>query len=337
MPTSRVSSAHRVTRHDDSGMDERTLHTFARLGHVARRSTLTASGISRAKLESAVGHGELLRPLRGWYATPLADIDQLRAVQIGARIGCVTALRRWGVWGGNDGTLHLHANPTASRLRDARPMGSRIALPHPSLSPARAGELAELLLCDDAEPTVHWHERYSEAASLDWIVGPLAALAQAIRCQPEEQALACIDSALHEGVVSPAEWAKLTDALPRRRRSIIPLVDSRADSGVESIVRLRLVRLGYAVEPQVRVPGVGTIDMVINGRVAIEVDGDAYHSTLEQRRRDRMRTTAALALGLPTLRIGTEQLGEQEWPLVLSGLERLDSGNLSVARRAVDL
>jgi very-short-patch-repair endonuclease len=238
-----------------------------------------------------------------------------------------------GVWGGNDRSLHLHANPTASRLRSARAIGSRLAIAHPSVSHARASELAELIICDDTEPIVHWHERCSEIGSLDWIVGPLAALAQAIRCQPLEHALACIDSALHEGVVSWAEWAELADALPRRTRSILPLVDSRADSGVESIVRHRLTQVGYTVEPQVRVPGVGTIDMVINGRIAVEVDGDAFHSTLQQRRRDRMRTTAALALGLPTVRIGTEQLSEQEWPLVLTGLERLDSGNLSVTRR----
>jgi very-short-patch-repair endonuclease len=314
-------------------MDEMTLRTFTRLGQVARRSTLAANGISRGKLEGAVGRGELLRPVRGWYATPFADADQLRAVQIGTKIGCVTALRRWGVWGGNDRSLHLHANPTASRLRSARAIGSRLAIAHPSVPHARASELAELIICDDTEPIVHWHERCSEIGSLDWIVGPLAALAQAIRCQPLEHALACIDSALHEGVVSWAEWAELADALPRRTRSILPLVDSRADSGVESIVRHRLTQVGYTVEPQVRVPGVGTIDMVINGRIAVEVDGDAFHSTLQQRRRDRMRTTAALALGLPTVRIGTEQLSEQEWPLVLTGLERLDSGNLSVTRR----
>src|SRR5690554_1281900 len=177
-------------------------------GQAARRSTLFRHGISRSEIEDALASGFLARPIRGWYVTRAADSDQLRAITAGARLGCVSALRRWGVWSGPANDLHLHCPPTASRLRLDKAqtvLGMQPVLPHPSVPPRRAVELNEIWRCAAGVPVVHWLANTSKSSALDWIVSPTDALTQAIHCQNEEHAVACIDSALHHRVVSAQE------------------------------------------------------------------------------------------------------------------------------------
>ena len=281
---------------------------------------MLAAGLTRRELESAVNRGELTRPRRGWYANRLADDDQLRAVVAGARIGCVSALRRWGVWSGEGDRLHLQVPRTSSGLvlREA-PRGAQLRVPHP------AWELPldwAIRPCDAAGPVAHWVPPLQPHRALDWIVSPVDALAQAVRCQREEHALACVDSALHEGVVTLAEWEAVLASLPARLRALDEYKDSRADSGNETIVRLRLRRLGLRSEPQVRLPGIGFIDLLVEGLVPLEVDSEAHHSSHGQRQRDRSRSLLSAALGSPTLRIGPEHLTAREWPLVVVAIDR---------------
>ena len=111
------------------------LRELARLGHVARVATLHSRGFSPSALRSALARGLVLRPRRGWVASPLADRDQLRAIAIGGRIGCASALRRFGVWSGVDDALHLQVPRTASRLTPASrsPVVANAGVWHPSV------------------------------------------------------------------------------------------------------------------------------------------------------------------------------------------------------------
>ena len=310
--------------------------TMTSLGQVARLSTLLRLGASRGAIRRAVASGRLERPKRGWYLTHAADSDQRRAVDTGAKLGCVTALRRWGVWSGLGNELHLHAQPTASRLRVAsRVRGAEPAVLHPGLDPLLARELTEVWTCDQGLPLVHWREQQFEHGALDWMVAPQDALLQAITCQGEEHALACIDSALHHGVLTTSDWARVRAHLPKRLEHLDQVKDARAGSGSESIVRLRIRRLGLRVEPQAHLPGVGDVDLLVEGLVAFEADGDRFHSSRKQRNTDRSRTMLCQAYGVPTIRVGTEQLGPAEWPLVVSALERAlaDARTLAGLRR----
>ena len=307
-------------------------------GQAARRSTLFRMGISRAEIEAALTSGFLHRPIRGWYTTDAADSDQRRAIIAGARLGCVTALRRWGVWSGPDNDVHLHCAPTASRLRLDRArdvLGAQPVLPHPGVPPRRRPELNEIWRCAPGMPVVHWQAQASARSALDWIVSPMDALAQAVRCLPEEHAVASIDSALRHGAVSTPDWARILSSLPERLTPLGGKVDARADSGNETIVRLRLTRAGFAVEPQAHIPGVGAVDMVIDGLVALEVDSEGFHSSREQRQNDRTRTLLALAFGMPSMRIGPEHLTAEGWPLALAAVRRqvADAGTLRLMRR----
>lgn len=304
----------------------RLTNVMAAQGQAARRSTLFRQGISRFQIEDALASGFLERPIRGWYLTRAADSDQRRAIIAGARLGCVTALRRWGVWSGLANDLHLHFAPTSSRLRLDQAhvvLGmQQPVLPHPGVPPRRIVDLGEIWRCAPGIPVVHWLSNTSASGTLDWIVSPADALAQAIRCQDEEHAVACIDSALRHGVISIQEWGTIRRNLPERLRPLADRVDARAGSGNESIVRVRLRATGFTVEPQVHIPGVGDVDLIVDDLVALEVDSEKFHSSPEQRRIDRTRTLLALAYGMPSMRIGPEHLTAEGWPLALTAIAR---------------
>jgi hypothetical protein len=300
---------------------------MARLGHTARRRTLLKHGVSLSAIAEARASGYLVRPKRGWYHSPVADSDQRRAVLVGGRIGCVTALRRWGVWGGPTDELHVHVAPTASRLRVIAAtdvIGDQRPNPSPKLRIRRITELSEsthFRVSDTGIPVIHWRDECFEARALDWLVSPADALAEAVRCLPLEHAVACVDSALRHRVIDSGEWRDIHSALPERLSMIGTVVDASSDSGLESIARQRLRARGHSVESQHPVPGVGRIDLLIDGLIAFETDGDAFHSSKGQRANDRTRTLLAASLGLPTIRIGSEHLVPTEWPLVLAALD----------------
>lgn len=51
-----------------------------------------------------------------------------------------------------------------------------------------------------------------------------------------------------------------------------------------------------------RVPGIGEVDLLVEGCVIVEIDGFAYHGDRKQYRADRRRDRAAARLGLVVLR-----------------------------------
>lgn len=89
----------------------------------------------------------------------------------------------------------------------------------------------------------------------------------------------------------------------RRLRTIVALPDPRAESRSESWVRLELIDHGLPVptlQHWVRIGGVPTyrLDLAYpHARVAIEYDGEEFHSTPEQRERDRRRRAELRELG----------------------------------------
>jgi len=300
---------------------------MTKLGHTARRRTLLRHGVSLSDIADARASGYLNRPKRGWYHSPAADSDQRRAVLVGGRIGCVTALRRWGMWAGTTDELHVHVAPTASRLRTVAATavhGDQRPNPSPRLRRHRFAELSEspgFRITNAGNPVIHWRDESFEARALDWLVSPADALAEAVRCLSLEHAVACVDSALRHRVISATEWSDVHATLPERLSTIGTLIDASSDSGLESIARQRLRQRGHQVESQHPVPGVGRVDLLIDGLIALETDGDAFHSSKSQRANDRTRTLLAASVGLPTIRIGSEHLVPTEWPLVLAALD----------------
>ncbi|WP_157803002.1 endonuclease domain-containing protein [Compostimonas suwonensis] len=213
--------------------------------------------------------------------------------------------------------------PTASRLSLEAAVSARvagIAVRHPEAVP-REDRRDTVLLAPPGPPRVHWRVLGFPQDALDWIVSPRDALLQALTCLDEEDALACLDSAVHEGAVSPAEIAGVLARAPERLRPLQREMDPLADSGLETIVRRRLRRAGFSVRPQVHLPGIGWIDLLVEEILAIEIDGYEWHSSRERFHADVDRAVREQAFGLRTLRFGQRHVFE-EWPLTLSAIER---------------
>lgn len=208
---------------------------------------------------------------------PSLSETALAAVQAGARLSCVSAARSYGLWGGQDGRLHIRI-------------------------PRHAGHFSE----PGAAEVRHWGS--SEPHPDMWRVSPLDCLRSVVRCADKETAVAVLDTALAAGMVSVPSLAGAFQCEPSRSRTICAAARYGSDSGVESILRQRLTARGHAVEQQVSVVGVGRVDFRVDGFLFVEVDGFAYHGDRSAFERDRIRDTAMALRGHRVVRIAARHL-----------------------------
>ncbi|PCE15363.1 hypothetical protein AUC47_13750 [Microbacterium sp. SZ1] len=122
------------------------------------------------------------------------------------------------------------------------------------------------------------------------------------RCLGVEAFFAAYESAWNRRLLSAADQARIRRELPTSARWLLDLARADAESGLESLLRLRLHLLGIRLECQVRIDGVGRVDFVIEKRLILEVDGRANHAGAERRHHDLARDAAASARGYETLR-----------------------------------
>ncbi|MFF3028955.1 endonuclease domain-containing protein [Microbacterium sp. NPDC057944] len=105
----------------------------------------------------------------------------------------------------------------------------------------------------------------------------------------------------------------------RRHQPRFPHPD--AESGLESLLRLRLHLLGIRLDCHVDIAGVGRVDFVVGRRLILEVDGRENHAGVDRRHRDLMRDAAASARGFETLRFDYAMV-VHEWPSVVAAIEQ---------------
>ncbi|MEV4687582.1 type IV toxin-antitoxin system AbiEi family antitoxin domain-containing protein [Microbacterium sp. LWH3-1.2] len=255
----------------------------ARHDQVLTRADLIGAGIRPKQITRAVRDGRLLRVRRDRYMVAASASGVDRAVRIGGRLACVSALVLLGVFVLDGSLLHVHLERTMSRLRS----------PDDPRRPLHLGSRTSLVL--------HWWPLRETPATLG-CVSLFDAVAQAVRCQPVRAAVATVDSLIHLGLMSRAELLDVFDVLPERYRVILRLSDGIAESGPETFVRLMLRQAGLRYEAQVKIRGVGRVDFVVEGRLIIECDSRAHHEGWDKQRRDRKRDLAAAAHGYATLR-----------------------------------
>lgn len=136
------------------------------------------------------------------------------------------------------------------------------------------------------------------------IASPRDALAAALDCLDHESAVVVLDSSRNLGLVGdPGSLARSA-----RARRVVDWHDARAESGLESIVRVRLRARGIRVRPQVAIPAVGRVDLLVGDRLVIETDGERWHGTPGALRRDRARDRALVTAGFLVLRIGYAEI-----------------------------
>lgn len=227
--------------------------------------------LSDYRLRCALASGEYRRIKTGWYATPTADQDAIRARIVGGTLTGPSLLRLFDVWVERDDRLHVRVDPNTPRVRTT-PDACIHYLPPP---------------VDDRDDV-------------------LTALQAMANCAPLDHLVVAIDALFELGLVQRDEihtWAS--------RHWRLRLALERASEGSQSRgeTRLRCFLQSHRIRfrIQVVIEEVGRVDIVIGDRLVIEVDGRAHHLG-EQFERDRERDRELLRRGYLVLRLSYRML-----------------------------
>ncbi len=256
-----------------SSMD--IIDTLSRLGGAARFSEL---GAPHKSLNRLVEAGRIHRRGRGLYYLPGTSRARCLAAELDASISCVTAVREHGLDVPGNSTI-VHCSVPSSRGSDrSLPTGVRR---HHEDVPRLAGR---------------------RLVPLD------AAAARAAWCLPYDDAVAMLDEVGRERGIGmlDATFARVRSFSPELAQSLQIDVDTAARSFTESRARLALRRAGLAAQAGVVIPGVGEVDLFVEGLVIAELDGFEYHSGRKEYKADRRRDRTALRLGIPSMRFAYE-------------------------------
>lgn len=253
------------------GVTDLLLETLARFGGVASTAALAEHGLTARRIDRGVQTGDLLRLRQGWVALPSAPNPVVRAVRVGGRLSCVSALHPRKIWCRESRGLHVRVGRYSQHL--SAPHDRRVPLG----APARFGV------------TVH-RTITPGLAEHPFAIDPVPhALMHAVKCQPPADAIATLDSALNRKLITWGETEELLSFLPQRYRRYLQLVDGKSQSGLETKARLACRRHRIPFRTQVSIDGVGYVDILIGERLVLELDGYEFHSSKADFEEDRRR------------------------------------------------
>lgn len=264
-------------------------------GGILTLNALETAGYSAPIRTQMVKAGTLLRLRNGWFALPDADPERIRAVRVGGILTCSSRLRELGLWVMPDPRLHVRVAENASRLRS----------PADRSVPWHGADHPDLVL--------HWSSakpgRASRNSALDSVS---ASVSHLIRCAPRNSAIVTIDSALNTKrlgtpILTTDELSNILQDLPAKYRPLEHLVDCRSQSGLETLARIRLRALGIRVRPQVKIEGVGYVDILIGDRLVLELDSRSHHLGANYEN-DRRRDLELFRRGFLSLRVTYERV-----------------------------
>jgi very-short-patch-repair endonuclease len=263
------------------------------------REQLRSEGWSDRSVRQAVAEGRLILVRRGRFAAPKTPEGLIRAMRVGGPATAATAAAAVGVWtgSGSDDELHVAVRPTTGRLMDPddprRPFDGR------------------------KDVHVRWTDGLPKSAFLTGVVPTLVMLQHMLLQVDPATAVAALDSALRLRLLHERDREVLSARLPVHLRALVAAADRRCESGIESITRFRLQLLGLLVEPQVVIPGVGRVDLLVQGRLIVELDGREFHEGRFEE--DRVRDAEAALRRYRTLRFTWAQV-LFDWPAVESAI-----------------
>lgn len=236
-------------------------------GGAARRPALARLGIDDAALRRAVRAG-VLQPCRGLYALPTAEPDYVALLQRRQLLTCVSASPFYRLWTvGSTGPRHVHHR--RGEAFDGEIAHSGLLLePHPHRPVAALGDV----------------------------------LIHALRCLPFRESLVMVDCAVGRGDMT---LDFLRQRLPGKRngrtREVLEWVDRGAESMLETLARTYFRQAGIRVETQVPIDGVGYVDLLLEGRLIVELDG-RHHGEWAQVKKDQRRNNSSVVQGYTVLR-----------------------------------
>ncbi|NQX11706.1 hypothetical protein HQQ80_08730 [Microbacteriaceae bacterium VKM Ac-2855] len=260
-------------------------------GGIAFTSQLVAMEVTKRSLRAAIVSGDVVRIRRGIYALSSIDGPLLAAARLDAHLAGTSALKHRGLW------LMPDDEKTFEIWFDRK---ARL--------PSGIGRA-----------TVHRDRGWS--GDDGFVVSVLHALLQlARRCTPgdprsEESFLVAVESALNKELIVMDDLTLLAPRLPASLAPLLGFVVDSSQSGLETLARRRLDRIGIVARPQVAIVDVGVVDLLIGSSLILELDGVAHHDIAADRRRDLV----SAARGLTTLR-PDYRLVLDEWRLVESAV-----------------
>lgn len=289
-------------------------------GGVLHKRDLVALGATDRMLTAAVRSGHVHRPRRGWYTTFAPGDARHEAVRIGGRLTGAALLALLGAWMWAVPPITVVVAPTASRLRPRR--GATVLWRADGLVPPRPLHGPASHLDGDDEHAAE------DAMRSAWAVPLRTALVDAVVAAPLDEAVALLDWALATGHFSVPGLHAAFARTPSDVRGIVEWADPRCESFIESVVRVTFVRLGHHVDSQVRVgPGDRRrIDLVVDGVVALELDGRSWHGDTFDA--DRLKDLAITIRGRTALRASYEMVRDHR-PLLVTAVRAV----LDEARR----
>jgi very-short-patch-repair endonuclease len=251
-----------------------------RFGYLARREQLYSLGYSGRDVRASVD-GHRLWPIRRcWLAHEGADGHATRAVALGGRLGASSALASYGVW-------------------VTRPDGLWVAVPQ------SASRVAPL---HNGEHRLWAREHFPRGSDRQWRMSLPDSLAQFACLASPDDVVASFDSALNKGLLKPTQLDEVFDVLPRRLRRLLARINPQAASGLETLLRLAAEAEGWKVDIQVRIRGVGLVDVLIDGWLVIELDGAQWHDDELSRDEDSRRDAELILLGFRRQRFRSSQV-----------------------------
>ena len=251
------------------------------LGGMAQKRQLVSRGATDSHLTYAVRSGNVLRARNGWYSTFDESDARLRAVRVGGRLTGISLIQFLGGWVLGDHPLHVSVADNAARLR------------------TQQNRFRRLDVSDTRGVVLHWDDADVGQRGGVTAVDILDALVRVVLDESAETALACLDWALHTRAIDDLDFELLVLRMPARARWVAEWVDPACESLPESLARTRLRLAGHTVVSQVRLGELERIDLVVDGVVALEVDGEEHHLLRFERDRAKdLRITCARFHGL---------------------------------------
>lgn len=160
---------------------------------------------------------------------------------------------------------------------------------------------------------LHWRRAIAPGPALGLMDSPETALHNIADCLPRESALVVWESAIRIEGLS-------VDALRRVRwtsiaaRECAQTVNGLSDSGLETLVVVRLTPWGLRIRQQIVIAG-HRVDVLLGERLVVQIDGFAHHSAAAQRGRDVAHDAELRLRGFTVLRFTYAQV-VHDWPAV---------------------
>jgi len=245
-------------------------------GFVTRRE-LGRAGFTAHRIRGLLDRGALVALTRDIVGRPNTRPAFQRAVRMGGRAACVTAARAMEIWVLDEAAFHVVPRAANGRFR---PDGGQ------------------------PEPVLHWTpepielDRHRIAAE-----SGRNALAHIAQCQPLDAAVASFDSAVRLGMITLEELRRLASVRRGRFAEVVALVTGKADSGLETLTRVRLNWAGIGCLEQVIIDG-HPVDLLIGERLIIQLDGKQHLKDPVQLARDRRQDRRLRLMGYTVLRYG---------------------------------